>query len=166
MKKFAIALLVLTALFAPASTTLAADDTASEKSGALYEQLVRMDQRLFEAAFVECDADAFRALFTDDAEFYHDLAGPTFGEDVWTLKNCPADNGVRRVLVPESLEVYPIMGYGAIQMGKHWFVEEGAATSTLAKFVHLWRKEKGEWRLARVLSFDHQSKPESEGPQE
>lgn len=96
-------------------------------------------------------------LFTDDAEFYHDVAGQTYHEDVWTLKGCPAEDGVQRVLVPKSLEVFPIKGYGAIQSGEHWFVEEGAANSTLAKFVHLWRFENDEWRVSRVLSFDHRS---------
>ncbi|HEX7029596.1 MAG TPA: nuclear transport factor 2 family protein [Gammaproteobacteria bacterium] len=166
MKNLIVARLALAACLVLASGTGVADDVVNAKSDALYDELLRMDRLLFEAAFVACDANAFRSLFTEDAEFYHDLAGPTFGEEVWTLNNCPRDNGVRRVLVPESVEVYPMEGYGAIQMGEHWFVEEGAQTSTLAKFVHLWRKEDGEWRLARVLSFDHQSKPKSEGPRE
>ena len=45
--------------------------------------------------------------------------------------------------------------YGAIQKGENRFVEEGTETSTLAKLVHLWRQQDGEWRIARVLSFDH-----------
>lgn len=164
MKNPTFARLLLTAFLALAGMTGTAQ--ANDEAGSLYDELARMDRKLFEAAFVTCDPVVFRSLFTADAEFYHDLAGPTFGDDVRTLKNCPRDNGVRRVLVPESLEVYPMEGYGAIQMGEHWFVEEGAQTSTLAKFVHLWRKENGEWRVARVLSFDHRSLPKSEGPQE
>lgn len=31
----------------------------------------------------------------------------------------------------------------------------GAATSTLARFAHVWRLQDGTWRLARVLSLDH-----------
>lgn len=142
---------------------LDADDSAT--SGELFDALARMDAKLFEAAFVKCDAAAFRALFTEDAEFYHDLAGPMYGEDVRTLNGCPADNGVRRILVPGSVKVYPMKGFGAIQSGEHWFVEKGAATSTLAKFIHLWRFKDGEWRLARVLSFDHASHPKADGPQ-
>lgn len=157
---FALALALLAAL---QIARAAAPDHA--KSGALFDELAAMDQRLFKVAFVSCDAEAFPKFFTADAEFYHDLVPPTFGEDVRTLKSCPADNGVRRVLVPESLEVYPMKDYGAIQMGEHWFVEEGAETSTLAKFVHLWLRVDGEWRIARVLSFDHQSHPRSEAPQ-
>lgn len=141
-----------------------ADDGAGARSGPLFDTLLRMDQEVFENAFVACDAERFRALFTDDAEFYHDVVGPTYGKDVWTLKGCPANDGVRRILVADSLRVYPMKDFGAIQMGEHWFVEEGAETSTLAKFVHLWRLQEGEWRIARVLSFDHQSRPRSEGP--
>jgi hypothetical protein len=59
------------------------------------------------------------------------------------------------VLVQGSIEVYPMTGYGAIQMGEHRFVEAGAETSTIAKFVHLWRQENGLWRISRVLSFEH-----------
>jgi hypothetical protein len=154
----------LVALFAVSLCAWNVQAEEGPRTGELYETLARMDRQLFEAAFVECDAEAFRDMFTEDAEFYHDLAGPSFGEKARTLNGCPADNGVRRVLVPGSLEVYPMKDFGAIQMGEHWFVEEGAKTSTLAKFVTLWRLQDGRWRMARVLSFDHQSKPRIEGP--
>lgn len=157
--------LVIVAAMAVLAIPATADDNVNPKSGKLYDELAQLDEALFTNAFVTCDAEGFRSFFTEDAEFYHDLAGPTYGEDVWTLKGCPANDGVQRIRVPESLEVYPMQGYGAIQKGEHWFVEEGATTSTLAKFVHLWRFKDGEWRISRVLSFDHQSKPKSEGPE-
>lgn len=62
---------------------------------------------------------------------------------------------MRRLLVEGSLKVYPIQGFGAVQTGVHRFVEEGASTSTIAKFVHLWQNKNGKWILTRVLSFDH-----------
>ncbi len=121
----------------------------------LFAELARMDQELFDAAFVTCDQIKFRSLFTEDAEFYHDRTGAAYGEDVRTLKSCPRDNGVRRVLVPGSLEVYPIANYGAVQIGRHLFTREGEQGAEVAKFVHLWQEKDGVWRLARVLSFDH-----------
>lgn len=133
-------------------------------SGPLFDELAEMDRIVFHNAFVECDADKFRALFTEDAEFYHDKAGPTFGEKARTLNGCPKNDGVQRVLVEDSLRVYPMAGYGAIQTGEHWFVEEGASTSTLAKFVTLWKRVDGTWKMARVLSFDHVSHPKTAGP--
>ena len=125
------------------------------RSGPLHDELQRMDAELFEAAFVTCNAEKFRALFTDDAEFYHDRTGAAVGEAVRTLKSCPRDNGVTRTLVPGSLEVYPMQGYGAVQIGRHVFARKGEPGAEAAKFVHLWKREGSSWRLARVLSFDH-----------
>lgn len=124
-------------------------------SGPLFDELARMDKELFDAAFVTCDQEKFHSLFTEDAEFYHDRTGAAYGEAVRTLKGCPRDDGVTRMLVPGSLEVYPINSYGAVQIGRHLFAREGEQGSEAAKFVHLWQKKDGAWRLARVLSFDH-----------
>lgn len=128
---------------------------AEVRSGELYEELARMDSALFEAAFTTCDAEKFRAIFTEDAEFYHDRTGASFGKDVRTLKSCPRENGVTRILVPGSLEVYPMQGYGAIQIGRHTFARAGEPGSETAQFVHLWKRVGDGWKLARVLSFDH-----------
>ncbi|MCE4558093.1 nuclear transport factor 2 family protein [Roseateles cellulosilyticus] len=125
------------------------------RSGPLFDELAGMDARLFDAAFVTCDAAAFKALFSDDAEFYHDKTGASFGDAVRTLKSCPRDNGVTRTLVAGSLEVYPINDYGAVQLGRHVFRRAGEPGAEEAKFVHLWKREGTGWRLARVLSFDH-----------
>jgi len=127
----------------------------SVRSGQLYDELARMDAELFEAAFVSCSAEKFRALFTEDAEFYHDRTGASYGDAARTLKSCPRDDGVTRTLVPGSLEVYPMRGYGAVQIGRHVFARKGEPGSEAAQFVHLWKRDGGAWRLARVLSFDH-----------
>lgn len=132
-----------------------ADAQDGAQAGSLHDELARMDAELFDAAFVACDAARFRAIFTEDAEFYHDRTGASTGEAVRTLKSCPRDNGVTRTLVPGSLEVYPMQGYGAIQIGRHLFARRGEPGAEAAKFVHLWKREPGGWRLARVLSFDH-----------
>ena len=150
---------ILSALLTTGVSICAAQDAS--RSGPLFDALVRMDKELFDAAFVNCDASKFRSLFTEDAEFYHDRTGLAAGEAARTMKSCPRDNGVTRTLVPGSLEVYPMQGYGAIQMGRHFFAKKGEPGSEVAKFVHLWKQENGAWRLARVLSFDH--KPNSQG---
>ncbi len=134
------------------------------RSGPLFEELARMDQVLFDASFASCDAAKANAIFTDDVEFYHDEAGFSAGEQVRENTRrltaaCPGSRGVTRSVVPGSLRVYPIEGYGAVQVGIHRFDERGAPTSTLARFVHLWRLQDGKWRLARVLSLDHHAVP-------
>lgn len=150
---------IVGALAAMSTAVCFAQDAA--RSGPLFEELARMDHELFEAAFVTCNASKFRALFTDDAEFYHDRTGASVGEAARTLKSCPRDNGVTRTLQPGSLEVYPMQGYGAIQIGRHVFARKGEPGSEIAKFVHLWKRDDGVWRLARVLSFDH--RPSAQG---
>ena len=149
---------VVAALLAAFAQVCFAQDSA--RSGPLYDELARMDRALFEAAFITCDAEKFRAIFTEDAEFYHDRTGASYGNDVRSLKSCPRDNGVTRTLVPGSLEVYPMQGYGAIQIGRHTFARAGEPGSEVAQFVHLWKREGDTWKLARVLSFDHRQSPQ------
>jgi len=66
---------------------------------------------------------------------------------------------VRRELVPGTLEVHPIPGYGALEMGSHRFCESKASScpgdSMVSKFVHIWRKKDGAWTLARAVSYGH-----------
>ncbi len=145
-------------------TLLSAQTTAFDdgglSAGPLFDTLARMDSVLFEASFVSCDAATANAVFTDDVEFYHDQTGFAAGNQVREntkrlTDSCPRERGITRTVVSGSLRVYPIQGYGAVQMGVHRFDEGGAASSTLARFVHLWRNDNGNWRLARVLSLDH-----------
>ena len=131
-------------------------------SGPLYDELARLDSILFDAAFVSCNAGKANSMFTDDIEFYHDQNGLQSGQQVReTVKrltaSCPRDKGIRREIVAGSLHVYPMKDYGAVQTGVHRFVERGAPTYTVARFVHLWQKKDGEWRITRVISFDHVS---------
>ena len=141
-----------------------ADSANGLQSGPLYEALARMDSVLFDASFVSCNATQANAIFADDVEFYHDQTGFTAGEQVRDNTRrltaaCPGNRGVTRTLVPGSVRIYPIEGYGAVQMGVHRFDERGASSSTLTRFVHVWRLQGGVWRLARVLSLDHHPVP-------
>ena len=133
---------------ASAVSAAAHDGTAS---GALFDELARLDSLLFDAFFVRCDAQKTNSFFTDDLEFYHDLTGAKIGQTARdAFKQCPRDGGGTRKLVAGSLRVYPIKDYGAVQTGVHRFGE------TEAKFVHLWQRQaSGEWKITRVLSFDH-----------
>ncbi|WP_082680284.1 nuclear transport factor 2 family protein [Paucibacter sp. KCTC 42545] len=141
-----------------------AASTDGLQSGELFEVLAQMDRALFEASFETCDAAKANAFFADDVEFYHDQTGLAVAEQVREntrrlTASCPSHRGVKRTLVPGSLRVYPIHNYGAAQIGMHRFDERGASTSSLAKFVNLWRLQDGRWRLARVLSLDHRAVP-------
>ncbi len=143
------------------------DAPVSATSGPLYDELARLDSLLFTASFVTCDTQQRNALFTEDVEFYHDRGGFSPAEKVRApITECPRDSGLVRQLVEGSLEVYPMQDYGAIQMGLHRFVEPGRSVPTVARFVHLWQKKDGVWKISRVLSFDHHSEAAPAGDAE
>lgn len=58
------------------------------------------------------------------------------------------------------MEVYPVKGYGAMEVGIHrlYTAEPGQKeqVSPTAKFVHIWRKKAGTWQIVRVVSYDHE----------
>ena len=65
---------------------------------------------------------------------------------------------VRRDLVPDSLEVYPMKGYGALEIGVHRFHHPGhddAEPVGEGKFITLWQLRDGVWKITRALSYDH-----------
>jgi hypothetical protein len=121
---------------------------------ALYDTIVYLDSVLFEG-YNTCKLDRFEKYFSENIEFYHDKGGlSTSKKDIiQALKNNICGK-VRRELVAGSIEVYPISGYGAIEMGSHRFhnlIEN--STSRPGKFVHTWRRENGEWKITRVISL-------------
>jgi hypothetical protein len=147
-------------LSAPAMLRAQATPSDPATSGAMYDELAGMDSTLFDAAFVSCDAAKTNAMFTEDVEFYHDVTGMSAGQQVRDqfvrlTQNCPRANGISRVLERGSLRVYPMNHYGAVQTGTHRFVNRSGQAESVAMFVHLWRRVDGEWKLARVLSYDH-----------
>lgn len=154
----AAALLLAAPGRASAQLVPGAADVEAHRSGALFDELARADHALFDALFARCDAEAAISLLADDVEFYDDRSGLSAGEDLREdfrrlTRDCPAGHGVRRILLPGSVEVHAIEGYGAVQTGVHHFVEHGAATSTVARFVHTWRRDGDRWKLARIISL-------------
>lgn len=130
-------------------------NTASDN---LYKEIAHMDSVLFHA-FNNRDIETFKTLFTEDLEFYHDKGGLTnYDYTIQSLKNTAAqNNGLKRELVKGSLEVYPVKDYGAIQVGAHTFChpENGKMDCGTFKFVHVWKKINNEWKITRVISYDH-----------
>lgn len=124
----------------------------------LFNQIAHLDSVLFNA-FNGRDIETYKKLFTTDLEFYHDKGGLTGYEyTIQSLKNTAARNdGLKRELVLGSLEVYPIKDYGAIQIGAHRFchLENGKQDCGTFKFVHIWKKFGNDWKITRVVSYDH-----------
>jgi hypothetical protein len=131
--------------------------TPAPPGNALYTEISHADAAMFEA-FNAHDLAQPQRWFGRDLEFYHDTGGLLSYEQAMEgfSSNFAKNNGLRRELVGE-LEVYPIRGYGAIEIGSHRFchVENGKDDCGVFKFVHVWRNEGGRWQVTRVVSYDH-----------
>jgi len=134
-------------------------DKNSYRRDSLYQTIKFMDSVFFDA-FNRCDVEKSRSMFTEDLEFYHDKGGLTnFSQNLKSiLSRCSGTTRIRRELDKESLEVYPIRDYGAIEIGRHRFFSNdgtGEKPEGVFRFVHIWRFENGKWKIARVISYDH-----------
>ena len=126
------------------------------ESQGLHDTIARMDSLLFDS-YNNCKLDVFESLIDEDLEFYHDRGGLSTSKPglVEAIKNNIC-NRVKRELLPGSIEVYPIPGYGAVEMGAHRFYnneEKERGPSRYSKFVQIWHQENGKWRLSRVVSL-------------
>ena len=133
----------------------------SPKSGELYDSIAYLDSIFFNA-FNTKDLDKLKAFLSDDLEFYHDLGGVTnYTQNIDAFKRTfESERKLRRELVRGSLEVFPIKDYGAVETGIHRFyaTEKGQQEklSSEAKFVQVWQKKNGVWKITRIISFGHQ----------
>jgi ketosteroid isomerase-like protein len=126
------------------------------------EELTRavtaLDAALFDA-YNTCDLDKFASFIFDDVEFYHDQGGVTLGKAALTdaiKKNICGK--VTRELVPGTLKIYPMKGYGALEVGVHRFHHPGHEDTEgvgEGQFIHLWQYKDGAWKITRVISYDH-----------
>lgn len=124
----------------------------------LYAAIAHMDSVMFNA-FNSRDTATFKKLFTGDLEFYHDKGGLTgYKETIGFMRSTVQNNnGLRRDLIPGTLEVYPIPNYGAMEIGSHTFchTENGKQDCGTFKFVHIWKQIGSEWKVSRVVSYNH-----------
>lgn len=157
-----VRLTVLVFAAAMALPTIAAADPlpADGKSDPLYTTIAAQDHAVFDA-FNHCDLKTLGSYFADDVEFYHDHDGLSVGKQKFldAVKNNVCGK-FTRVLVPGSLEVYPLSNYGALEIGTHQFVHTDPSNPTgQGRFVHIWKNVDGHWQLTRVISYDHGQAP-------
>jgi uncharacterized protein (TIGR02246 family) len=152
-------LLPLLALLAGAAGAQAVPALENIKSQAeLDKAITALDATLFDS-YNRCDLEKFASFFVDDVEFYHDQGGVTLGKDKLTdsvKKNICGR--VTRELVPGTLQVHYMKGYGAVEMGVHRFHHPGHEDTEgvgEGKFIHLWQYKDGAWKITRAISYDH-----------
>lgn len=124
----------------------------------LRDTIALANSALFEA-FNRRDLGRLGTFFARDLEFYQDNEGvedytQTMHDFVQMFNQSPP---IHRLLVPGTLEVYPIKRYGAIEAGSHRFchVENGRDDCGTFKFVHIWRRTDAGWQISRVVSYAH-----------
>ena len=129
-----------------------------QSQGELDKAVTALDAALFDS-YNRCDLEKFASFFVDNVEFYHDQGGVTLGREALTdsvKKNICGK--VTRELVPGTLQVYPMKGYGAVEMGVHRFHHPGHDDTEgvgEGRFIHLWQYKDGAWKITRVISYDH-----------
>jgi hypothetical protein len=130
----------------------------AETGKSLYNKIAEMDSLLF-GTYNTQDVAKMKTYFTTDLEWYQDNGGLLNFETVFTnfqsIFNRP--DKLNRELVPATLEVIPIKGFGAIEIGKHRFkhYEDGKLQVGTFRFVMIWKNENEDWKVSRVISFDH-----------
>jgi hypothetical protein len=144
-------ILVLTA-------TLIGNSAAAQTSGPLYNEIAQLDSLQF-AAFNARDLDHLMNFFDTSLELYQDNTGVRNYDQTKEAfgRLFKMSYVLTRKLVPGSMEVYPIKDYGAIETGQHTFshVENGQLQVGTFKFMQIWQKKDGVWRVTREITYGH-----------
>lgn len=147
-----------------AAEPAAAAPAALPEGKALTELVVGLDTQLFDS-FNRCADPAqfarHAALFDEKVEFYHDVGGVTWTRERM-LENTRRNvcGKLRRELVAGSLRVYPLPGFGAMEIGEHRFcAPDGGACHGRGEFVVLWHRDGERWVATRVISYAHRPEP-------
>ena len=141
---------------APAFCQSASSERGSQS--ALYDEILAMDSQLFNA-FNKRDLETTEKIFDQSLEFFHDTGGVSdYAQSIENSRRLfDANTGLTRELLLDTVSVYPVPNYGAIQVGKHRFChpENGVMDCGTFEFLHIWRQQGDAWTLARVVSYGH-----------
>jgi CubicO group peptidase (beta-lactamase class C family) len=126
----------------------------------LQAEIETADQALF-GAYNACDIETFDRMLDSRLQFFHDTTGLT--DHQWMVealsKRCKEPTKYRRALEQDTVRVFPVPGFGAIEFGRHrFYAAEGTAPGTLMaspEFVNVWRKTDDGWKVAVGLSVGH-----------
>jgi len=121
----------------------------------LYQTVIKLDSTFFNA-YNTCDIEKQAEFYSDSIEFYHDKGGfTTSKQEILDATRKNICGKVTRELVNGSIEVSPIPGYGAVEIGMHMFhnKQEKDQVPHPSKFVIIWRNKDGKWSITRVISL-------------
>jgi ketosteroid isomerase-like protein len=156
------------ALLLTLSVPLSAQTAGPAPTPQLTNEIRVADAALFAAFFDRCDIEALKGMVTEDFEMFHDKGGHVASsakEFIASVAGTCArqktgeDYRARREVIAGTLQVYPLNNYGAVEVGEHRFFQllpgKPEKLVEVSLFTHVWKKEGGSWKLARVLSYGH-----------
>lgn len=144
----------------PAPSPEPARAEARKPADPLFATVAALDAATFDA-FSRCSSPEqlgkYASFFAPNVEFYHDTGGVTWNRQDMLARTKKNVCGIfRRELVPDSLKVIPIKGYGAIAQGVHRFCQfKSGKCEGISDFTIVWRNQGGKWEITRVLSYGH-----------
>ena len=146
--------------------------TFAQQGGELYDAIVKMDSLYFSAQN-NCDLKKYESFLSEDFEFFHDKGGFTGSKEnemagmaIFCGEEQRTRQPLRRELIKGTLKVYPMDNYGALEFCDHvFYLQINDGTEKLVgsgKMTALWKLENNEWKLTRIISYDHQPLAEVE----
>lgn len=121
----------------------------------LYKTIIKLDSIFFHA-YNTCDIVTQEKYYSDSIEFFHDKGGLNNSKkEILEGTKKIICGKVTRELIKGSIEVSPIPGYGAVELGLHQFHnnQEKDAKPHPSKFVIIWRNTNGKWSITKVISL-------------
>ena len=144
--------LAASALLLGSGLALAAEPTRAE----LTRQIEALDKDFFDA-FNNCRIDKLTEMVAEDLEFFHDKNGLMRSRQAFidAVKRNVCGK-FRREPIAGTMTVFPLEGFGAIQMGDHKFCPmNGGRCEGKGKYVNVWQRHGERWEMMRVLSYEH-----------
>lgn len=120
----------------------------------LHQTVVKLDSVFFHA-YNNCDLAKQAEFYSDSIEFFHDKSGlQTSKKKILADTKKYICGKVTRELIKGSIEVSPVPGYGAVELGMHKFHnKKNNTTSNPSRFVIIWRNDDGKWTITKVISL-------------
>lgn len=128
--------------------------TGTAQPADLTQKITSLDSIFFKA-YNECDLATQAKFYSDSIEFYHDIGGlATDKKELLASTEKYICGKVTRMLEPGTIEVSPVPGFGAIEIGMHRFTnhQEGSE-SRPSRFVIVWKNDHDKWTITRVISL-------------
>jgi len=144
---------------------LAASGVALAGAGApsreqLKAEITAADARLFQG-MNDGKIGPMKDGFSPRLEFYHDRTGVTnYAQNIAIFEqNFSKPNRPRREAMPETVEVFPAGPDHAMHIGRHRFCSKPSPAEpegcSIYRFSMVWERDGGQWKLLRVMSYDH-----------